>query len=336
MKSKLNLNAFYHSLFRRMFLAIIVMLIGFILVNATKLYRFTPLTFTLLTIPYELYFCIFYLGYRIVIPQKKYSWIGLLLITSCLISSYPFIKYYFYELVPQYIQSFSDPWIPEHKSKLIAKITGGLLFFTGIYAIDYFGWEKYYMDLQFKEVQEKLKNFTNVQLLSGHFLRKLHNILSEQSITVRSSSLDFFQYVSDKIAKPKVLVPLREEWAYLKRLISYSKDRCFIVEGEELLDRKAMNRSIPTLTIMTWIENAIAYSPYDPAEFIRLKWLRTERGLQLQICNRIASDNMEKGTGKGLELVNRLFETMKSQLITLQYSIEKQKYFVVTLTFNNQ
>jgi hypothetical protein len=312
------------------------MLIGFTLVNATKLYRFTPLTFTLLTFPYELYFCVLYLSYRIVTQRKKYYWFGVVLIFVCLVSSYPFVKYYFYELVPHYIKSFSAPWLPEHKSKLIAKITSGLLFFTVIYAVDYFGWEKHYIKLQFKAKQEELKDLTNVQLLSGHFLGKLHNILSTQSINVRSNSLDFFQYVSDKIANPRVFIPLREEWDYTKRLISYSKDRNFIVEGEELLDRKVMNRSLPTLTVMTWIENAIAYSPDDPMEYIRLKWLRTELGLQLQICNRIASANLEKGTGKGLELVNKLFETMKSQLITLEYSIQNQKYFMVTLTFNNR
>lgn len=336
MKSKLNLNAFYHSQFCRMCVAALVMLIGFTLINVTKLYRFTPFSFALLIFPYALYFCILYVAYWMVIPQQKYRWIGLLLITFCLISSYPFVKYYIYELVPQYIQSFSAPWLPEHRPELIAKITGGLLFFAVIYAADYFAWEKYYINLQFKAKEEELKDLTNVQLLSGHFLRKLHNILSEQSITVRSKSLDFFQYVSDKIANPNVLVPLREEWSYLKRLISYSKDRSFIVEGEELLDRKVMNRSIPTLTIMTWIENAIAYSPDDPGEYIRLKWLRTEQGLQLQICNRIASGDIEKGTGKGLELVNKLFENMKSQLVTLEYAIQNQKYFMVTLTFNNQ
>ncbi|MGJ1396489.1 hypothetical protein [Sphingobacterium multivorum] len=336
MISKFNLNTCYHSPFRRMSLALIVMLIGFVLVNAAKLYRFTPLTFTLLTVPYELYFCILYLGYRIVIPHRKYYWFGLVLILACLVSSYPVVKYYFYDLVPHFIEGFSAPWLPEHKPVLIAKIITAILFFIVIYAADYFGWEKFYINLQFKAVQKELKDRTNVQLLSGHFLRKLHNILNEQSITVRSSSLDFFQYVSDKIANPKVLVPVGEEWAYSKRLISYSKDRSFIVEGEEFLNRKVMNRSIPTLTIMTWIENAIAYSPDDPAEYIRLKWLKTDGGLQLQICNRIASDNLEKGTGKGLELVNKLFETMKSQLITLEYTIQNQKYFMVTLTFNNQ
>lgn len=336
MIAKLNLNAFYHSSFRRMTLAVVVMLIGFLLINASKLYRFTPLTFTLLTFPYELYFCILYLGYRIVIRQKKYYWFGWTLILTCLISSYPVVKYYFYELVPHYIEGFSAPWLPEHKPILITKITTAILFFVIIYAADYFGWEKYYINKQFKAVQGELKDLTNVQLLSGHFLRKLHNILSEQHVDVRSNSLDFFQYVSDKIANPKVLVPVREEWAYAKRLISYSKDRSFIVEGEQLLDRKVLNRSIPTLTIMTWIENAIAYSPNDPTEYIRVSWRRTDGGLQLQICNRIASDNMEKGTGKGLELVNRLFDTMKTQLIILNYAIQDQKYFIVALTFNNQ
>lgn len=233
------------------------------------------------------------------------------------------------------MDGFTAPWLPEHKPVLISKIIGGLLIFIIIYAVDYLAWEWYFIRGEFRLAEAKIQNISNVQLLSGHFLGNVYDLLQPRSKRIRSSILNFFQYVSNKIANPKVLVPVHEEWSYVKQLISFCTHRNFIVEGEELMDRKLLNRSIPTLTIMSWIENAVKYSPEDPNEWIELKWIKVVGGTQLQIRNRIAADNIEKGTGKGLALVNKLFDSMKNQLIVLEYEIVDAKYFIVKLTFKH-
>lgn len=335
MKPKYTLKAIYDSLFMRLVIAASVMLIGLTLVNVAKIHRFTPFTYTIFLLPYLTYFCLIYLGYRVTIGQQRYRWLGYGVSIVAVLSSYTVVKYYFYDLVPQYIDGFTAPWLPEHKPVLISKIIGGLLFFAIIYLADYFAWEWYFIRVEFRQAEAKIQNISNVQLLSGHFLSNVYDLLRARNKNIRSRSLVFFQYVSNKIANPKVLVPLHEEWSYLKLLLSFCTHRNFIIKGEELLSRKLLNRSIPTLTIMTWIENAVNYSPDSPYEFIEVKWIAVFDGVQLQIRNRIAADNIVKGTGRGLALVNKLFDSMKNQLIVLEYEIAEQEYFIVKLTFKN-
>jgi hypothetical protein len=55
----------------------------------------------------------------------------------------------------------------------------------------------------------------------------------------------------------------------------------------------------------------------------------------LTIRNRIAAPSVEKGTGKGLQLVNHLFEPLRKDRVHVAYRIEQQKYFVVELKFVN-
>ncbi len=335
MKPNHHLKAIYDSLFMRLAIAALVMLIGLTLINAAKIHRFTPFTFGIFIVPYLAYFCTIYLGYRAFIGPQRYRWLSYGLIGIAVLSSYPGVKYYFYDLVPQFMDGFTAPWLPEHKPVLIGKIIGGLLIFAAIYVADYFVWEWYFLRVEFRQAEAQIKNISNVQLLSGHFLSNVYDLLRPRSKKTRSRSLVFFQYVSNKITNPKVLVPLQEEWTYLKLLISFCTHRNFIIIGEELLDRKLLNRSIPTLTIMTWIENAVNYSPDDLEEFIEVRWIKVFDGIQLQICNRIAAESIVKGTGKGLALVNELFDSMKNQLIVLEYEIAEQKYFIVKLTFKN-
>jgi hypothetical protein len=335
MKSNLNLKTVYDSLSMRLAIAAGIMLIGLTLINAAKIHRFTPFSYAIFVLPYLAYFCLIYFGYRATLAQRSYRWLGYGLIVTAVLSSYAVVKYYFYDLVPQFMDGFTAPWLPEHKPVLIGKIIGGLLIFIIIYVVDYLAWEWYFIRVEFRLAEAKIQNISNVQLLSGHFLGNVYDLLRPRSKRIRSSILNFFQYVSNKIANPKVLVPVQEEWSYVKQLISFCTHRNFIVEGEELLDRKLLNRSIPTLTIMSWIENAVKYSPEDPNEYIELKWIKVVGGTQLQIRNRIAADNIEKGTGKGLALVNKLFDSMKNQLIVLEYEIVDAKYFIVKLTFKH-
>ncbi|MCW8313487.1 hypothetical protein K7A41_19830 [Sphingobacterium sp. InxBP1] len=333
MKSKLSLGAIQRSLLLRMGITLAIMLIGLTLINVAKIDRFTPLTYGVYVLPHVAYFCLLYVGYSYAVGRNSYAWLAWLLMFIAVLSAYTAVKYYYYELVTQFIDGFSAPWRPEHRPVLMAKIIGGLLFFALILAADYLVWEWYVIRIQFKNTQVQLRNLSDVQLLSGHFLRRLYHMLDGKPKAIQASSLRFFQYISDKITHPQVLVPLREEWSYLKSLISYCHQRKFVVQGEELLDRQLLNRSLPTLSIMTWIENAVAYSPADPSEFILLRWTKLNHGIQLLVRNRIAAVDIEKGTGKGLELVNRLFETMKNQRIELEYVIENRQYFLVKLTF---
>ncbi|QQT32887.1 hypothetical protein I6I99_10105 [Sphingobacterium multivorum] len=336
MKPNPTLNAIHNSLWMRSAMAAGLMIIGLTLINATKIHRFTPLSYSVFLFPYLIYFLLLYLGYRTALGKQRHRWLGYGLIILAVLTVYTVVKFYFYGLVPQFMDGFSAPWLPAHKPVLISKIIGGLLFFVAIYLTDYLTWERYYTGLKFRQAEMQIKNISNVQLLSGHFLGNVYDLLQPRSKRIRSRSLVFFQYVSNKIANPTVLVPLAEEWAYTKILISYSSNRNFKIEGEELMDKKLLNRSVPTLTIMTWIENAVKYSADDPHEWIEVKWIKVSEGIQLQIHNRVAAADVKKGTGKGLELVNRLFESMENQLIELEYTVVYQEYFIVKLTFKNQ
>lgn len=324
-----------NSILGRMTIGLLVVLLGLLLINFNTIHRFTPLTFSIYILPHLLFFSALYSCYRMAVAKGRLFWLWWLLILFIVGLSYTVVKYYYYDLVPKFMDGFTAEWQPDHRVKLLSKIVSGLLFFFAVIAADHFGWAYFYSRTLSKKIQTQLHSMSDVQLLSGHFMRRLYNIVRRQRKSVQSESLDFFQYVTDKIAKPTVLIPLKEEWHYLMLLVSYSTDRAFIVEGDELLDRAMWNRSVPTLSLMTWIENAIAYSPCDPVEPIVIRWTKVQQGMQLQIKNCIASADLHHGTGKGLQLVNRLYEQMNNQFIELEYAIEDQKYFVIKLTFKS-
>lgn len=324
-----------NNMLLRMAVGLLVVIIGLFLTNISKDQQFTLLTFLVYASPYLLLFSVLYSCCRMVIARGRFFWLGWLLILFIAGSSYTVVKYYYYDLIPLLMDGFTTQWQPDHRVKLLARILSGLLFFFTIIVADHFGWEYFYCRTLYKKIQFQVHSMSDVQLLSGHFMKRLYNIVRMQRKSVQSESLDFFQYVTDKIARPTLVVPLKEEWHYLKLLISYTTDRNFIVEGDELLDRQMWNRSVPTLSLMTWIENAIAYSPCDSVEPIVIRWCKLQQGMQLHIKNCIASADLRHGTGKGLQLVNRLYEHMNSQFIELDYAIEYQKYFVIKLTFKS-
>ncbi|MEN5055609.1 hypothetical protein [Sphingobacterium kitahiroshimense] len=330
-----NLKSIQHSLLKRMAICLVILLLGLTIVNFGKLHLFTPLTFTLYVLPFMLFFSAMYTCYRMALRKGRLWFLWWLLLILFVGITYRCVKYYYYDLVPLFFKGFTTAWKPEHRTELLSRINGGRLFFVAIVAADYFAWAHFYTNALSKKVQAQLHSMSDVQLLSGHFMRRLYNIVRMQRKSVQSESLNFFQYVTDKIAKPTVLVPLKEEWHYLMLLVSYSTDRSFIVEGDELLDQAMWNRSVPTLSLMTWIENAIAYSPCDPVEPIVIRWTKVPQGMQLQIKNCIASADLQHGTGKGLQLVNRLYEQMNNQFIELEYALDDQKYFVIKLTFKS-
>lgn len=329
------LTSIQHSLLKRMAICLLILLLGLTIVNFGKLHLFTPLTFTVYVLPFMLFFCALYACYRMAFTKGRFWFIWCLLLLLCVGMTYRCVKYYYYDLVPLFFNGFTSDWKPEHRTELLSRISSGLLFFVVIAAADYFAWAHFYTYLLSKKVRAQLHSMSDVQLLSGHFMRRLYNIVRVQPKSVQSESLDFFQYVTDKIAKPTVLVPLKEEWHYSMLLVSYSTDRSFMVEGDELLDRGMWNRSVPTLSMMTWIENAIAYSPCDPVEPIVIRWIRTQHGMQLQIKNCISSADLQHGTGKGLQLVNRLYEQMNNHFIELEYAVDDHEYFVIKLTFKS-
>ncbi|MNI24264.1 hypothetical protein D3C73_778780 [compost metagenome] len=162
---------------------------------------------------------------------------------------------------------------------------------------------------------------------------KLYRFAAEKKIVFDLKVLDFFQYVINKIAARDTRVALAEEWAYLKQLVDMCVHRTIEIKGEELVPGYIWNRSVPTLSLMTWIENAVSYSPIGKAIPIVIEWADENGATVFRVRNRIASDNEKKGTGRGLELVNRLFEPLKEHRVNVAYRIEEQMYFAVELKF---
>lgn len=289
--------------------------------------------FILFIIPYVSYFTVSFVTFHIIRLHKYRLWFILVAGVVLLIWVYPIVKWYYYSFLTAQGVVFYFPWKDGDAQKLFIIIVRGLAFVLLFLALDTVLWQKRQKIIKINELELAVKDISDNALLSGHFLFKLYQFSVEKKIVFDLKVLDFFQYIINKIASRNSRVALAEEWAYLKQLVVMCVHRSIEIKGEELVTDYIWNRSVPTLSLMTWIENAVSYSPIGKTIPIVIEWIRQKDAIVFTVRNRIACSTEGKGTGKGLELVNRLFEPLQEGHVNVTYRIEEEMYFVVELKF---
>lgn len=289
--------------------------------------------FPLFVAPYLSYFCICFVLFHLIV-RYHYARIGWVFLCSILVvGSYWLVKSYYYVLLPAVEVVFYSDWEENHQWVLIKKICQGFFYILLLIVADHYccNWLK--VKLQSLRLERIMKDRADSHLLSGHFLRRLYQLTSKGKTEVNVEVLDFFQQISNKLAQQHVRVALEEEWHFVKRMIALCHDRKFEIQGEEHVPQRIWNRSVPSLGLMTWIENAVEYSTEDGHIPICLAWTSESDRLVLEIRNAISLSNIKRGTGNGLKLVNRLYESCNKDHVHLEYTIENNTFFIVKLTF---
>ncbi|MGB3105579.1 hypothetical protein [Sphingobacterium siyangense] len=327
-----NLN-FFNQLHFRFLIGITALAVLLAILDAKLWLYHSVAIFLLFIIPYLFYFTVSFMTFHIIRLQKYRLWFILVPGVVLLVSVYPIVKWYYYSFLTVHGVVFYFPWKDGNAQELFIKIVRGLAFVLLFLSLDTVFWQKRNKKMKISELQLAVKDIADNALLSGHFLFKLYQFAAEKKIVFDLKVLDFFQYVINKIAARDTRVALAEEWAYLKNLVDMCVHRTIEIKGEELVPGYIWNRSVPTLSLMTWIENAVSYSPIGKAIPIVIEWADENGATVFRVRNCIASDNEKKGTGKGLELVNRLFEPLKEHHVNVAYRIEEQMYFAVELKF---
>jgi len=330
----LNLDFFY-PLHRRWLVGnlLIILLLGVFFADLWLDHPFT--IFLSYILPYLIYYSICFSAFHIIRLRKFGLWFLLLPLLILLFEVYDIVKWYYYNFLTAHHIVFYNPWTKGDENKLFIKIVRWFCFLIICLQLDNLYWQKKKKRKRIVELQQSLSDVADNALLSGHFLFQLSQFAVEKKIVFDLKVLDFFQYVINKIALRNARVALDEEWRYLRQLASMCVHRKIMIKGEELVPSNIWNRSVPTLSLMTWIDNAVTHSPGDLISPIVLEWTRVADGIMLTIRNRIAAPSVEKGTGKGLQLVNHLFEPLRKDRVHVAYRIEQQKYFVVELKFVN-
>lgn len=327
-----NLN-FFNQLHYRFILGITLFGVFLATIFKDVWLNHSLIIYMLFIVPYVFYFAVSFVTFHIIRLQKYRLWFILVPGLVLLVSVYPIVKWYYYSFLTVHGVVFYFPWKDGNARELFIKIVRGLAFVLLFLSLDTVFWQKRNKKMKISELQLAVKDIADNALLSGHFLFKLYQFAAEKKIVFDLKVLDFFQYVINKIAARDTRVALAEEWAYLKQLVDMCVHRTIEIKGEELVPGYIWNRSVPTLSLMTWIENAVSYSPIRKSIPIVIEWADENGATVFRVRNRIASDNEKKGTGRGLELVNRLFEPLKEHRVNVAYRIEEQMYFLVELKF---
>lgn len=300
--------------------------------NVSDQMTFKRLLFFVL--PYLFYFSLLYWVYYLAIKSTKVLRCCILLIGAIALgTSYWVIKWYYYEALLQIDIRFFHDWKPSDEVILLRKIGRAIFIFCLVYCVDYFFVEKRIVDLRYNVLEKQLNNLKHSFFLSGHSITNIFDLIKENRLRSSKKVMDFLMYVEQMNRLKRIYVPLEEEWEQLLVFTSLSTDRTFLIEGEELVSEQVWNRSVPGLSLITWMDNALNYS-VDKQIPIKIIWSRTETGLQLCIENRVSTHRPRKGSGNGLALVNALFETLIENGIQVHYAQEGDIYRV-TVVFNS-
>lgn len=315
----------------RLAIGLLIILTLLYLFNVGVLINHPFYIFVLFVLPHVFY-CILYF----VLFHNLWHWIPFIrasMTLLVLLSTFWAVKYYYYVLLPSQGLVFFYAWEAGDEWALIKKIVKASLAIAAWMGIDYYYWEKYRVKREIARLERRLDEINHNHLLSGHFLRRLYELTRREQLRLSVKSLDFFQYVTNRMYSSKTRVAMEEEWRYAEILCGICTDRKFVITGTDCITPDIWNRSVPSLAIMTWIENAIEYSPDSLELPITLSWTVLADGTQLQIKNHIGRDKLSQGTGNGLQLVDRLFDAFQSDDVFLSYEAVEDSYFIVTLHF---
>ena len=134
------------------------------------------------------------------------------------------------------------------------------------------------------------------------------------------------------VSSDQIIIPLAEELEFVRNYIDLEKFRCdnsfdYIIDIDKEID---LQTRIPRMLIYTFVENAIKYAIRSMSEDGLLKISLSAKDHLYQILiedngpGLESSESSNKGTGKGLLILNELIE--------LYYKLEKVK---ITYTLQN-
>ncbi|MBE8719784.1 hypothetical protein C4F40_03455 [Sphingobacterium sp. Ka21] len=241
---------------------------------------------------------------------------------------------YYYHLLPRWDIVFFSELTDARRIIFNTRVVTANLILMAAVSIDYFFWQRFVLQLEFARVKSRLKMQEHSQLLSGHFISSLLDMAEDNRSISTADTLIFFRYIYTMLAQRKTLVALEEEWKHVKLLMQIASHRRFEVHGENLLSKRMWNRSVPALTLMTWLENAIKYSPDNLMQPIYLEWMLLEGKLQLMIRNSV-STAVSPGTGKGMALVKQLYGEFLPNDAAIVYENQNEHEFTVILTLTH-
>ncbi|TCR14381.1 hypothetical protein EDF67_101485 [Sphingobacterium sp. JUb78] len=333
MYTRIKNTTYLYNLYYR---CLLVMSIFLMVIYIRNIGTFTgqPIyVFPLFVAPYLVYFCICYALFHLSVRFRLRQLGWLVLCAALVLGSFWIVKSYYYTLLPTIKVVFYSAWQNNHQGILLNKISQGLFYILLLIVVDYFVFKWLKIKIQSTRLERMMRDRADSSLLSGHFLRRLYQLASKGKKEVDVEVLDFFQSISNKLVAQNVRVALEEEWYFVKRMVALCHDRHFEINGEEHVSQQIWNRSVPSLSLVTWIENAVAYSIDGANNPITLTWINQPDKLVLEIRNRMHTTSIKRGTGNGLRLVNRLYESCKNDRVELQYTIEKNTYFIVKLSF---
>lgn len=333
MNISIKYATYLYNLYYRCLLGMLLFFTVLYLLNA-DLFKGRPLyIFLLFVAPYLFYYCICFVFFHLLVRYSVRQLGWTILCALLILGSFWMVKSYYYVLLPAIKVVFYSEWKDHHSWILLKKIFQGLFFILLLIAVDYYFFNWLIVKIQSRRLERMMRDRADSSLLSGHFLRRMYQLTARGKKEVDVEVLDFFQSISNKLVAQQVRVALEEEWSFVKRMLALCSDRQFVIQGEEQVPQQIWNRSVPSLSLMTWIENAVTYSTDGSEDPIVLTWTIQLDRVVLEIRNTIAVTNIKRGTGNGLRLVNRLYESCQNDRIHLEYAIEHESFFSVKLSF---
>ncbi|WDF66927.1 hypothetical protein PQ465_11480 [Sphingobacterium oryzagri] len=272
-------------------------------------HRFTPISFLALALPYIVALWCWLLIADLYRKRRMARALSLVAGTAFFVLS-PYLTYlYIYELLPrQSIVFFSSP-IQGYEHRFIARTVTPNLLFLLIACLDYNFWDNTLLEVKMRRLRRTLSEHSDSYQLSMHFISNLLRMVRVNRLARKDLIYDFFDYVFINLYDRRIRVSLIEEWTQVKSLMYICSHRQYWIKGEEALEINEWNRSVPALSLLTWMENAIQYSPASENVPIMINFTSSFKGLCITISNVIGQgDTAERLNGKGLLLVNRLSE----------------------------
>jgi len=240
------------------------------------------------------------------------------------------VYFYIYKLLPSWDIILFSKSIEINNTRFNTKANTANIIFIFIAVIDYLFWDKMILNLRMVDMDKRSKAFSNSFQLSVHFIKSLLEIARRKNNDNNKEIYSFFHYVISNMSRRRIYVSLEEEWKNVKVLSAVFAHKTFVLKGEELLSEGDWNRSVPAFGLLTWMENAIFYSPTNCKLPIEVCWSKRKDHLQLTISNVILESAINYvSTGEGLALVNSVF--FESHY-SVQYEINSDNKFVVILT----
>ncbi|MDM1296823.1 hypothetical protein HX021_21270 [Sphingobacterium sp. N143] len=309
----------------------IFLIVGILLhLNVYVWYRFTIRHILALVSPYIASFLLYYVLMRAMVlsPWHRLGLVCCLLLWWFYSAQVWF--YYAYQWLPAQQIVFVGKLTPSRKIIFHNRVTIGNVLTLGLAEILCLKQHYALFMVRFQRLKTKVLTLDVSQRLSMHFTRQWIKIVQHNKVQQHDAALELLRYIIAILVNKKNKVAIAEEWRQFKVMASCFSDRNIELLGEEELFPSDWNRSIPAATLLSWLENALDYTPKGPKGWIRAVWQRIDGQLQLQISNAVGHTDAAGHHGMGSALVGQLFE----QLVPGQYGIEytrKEDSFIVLL-----